>query len=63
MRTQILNGKSVELPKSWSDLISWLQAFDESCSTVLVFGALMKCSVWEVDQDRVTVVKSGNDKD
>ena len=28
------DGKPVELPKSWGDVIPWLQAFDESCSTV-----------------------------
>ena len=24
----------MELPKSWGDVIPWLQAFDESCITV-----------------------------
>ena len=40
------DGKPVELPKSWGDVIPWLQAFDESCSTVEDSGVWMKCGVW-----------------
>ena len=39
------DGKPLELPKSWDDVISWLQAFDESCSTVEDSGVWMNCGV------------------
>ena len=36
----------MDMPKSWGDVIPWLQAFDESCSTVEDSGVWMKCGVW-----------------
>ena len=36
----------MELPKSWGDVIPWLQAFNELCSTVEYSGVWMECGVW-----------------